>query len=300
VPDDPNPKAYPAQMNELSAKVAVQLGAPERAFYEGQTDAAEAHDEGAAWQSATVLDGALNAIRPLLPFVIEGKLHGYGALRLRYLLDLGVTLSGHVAEFDGAVVGAAGASAQKTTSLRGSRLDRRVALRVLQNLAGTDAAAKSRLKAAAKDAERPDERARSLERLAQELEAAIARVPPAVAADAGATPELIAQLRAYSAGVLGAHGAAKGARVDVASLYDTMNTNHQGVARGRERDSSKLSIHLRVPGGRLITCRLGLSNRPRSFARRGRTAEFDVPAFAGERPAVRQKKMISGNLVRAT
>jgi hypothetical protein len=223
VPNDPNPKAYPAEVSELSAKVPGKVGDAERVFFAAQISEAAARDEGAEWQSTVVLDGAIGVLRTLLPFVLEGKVPGYGPLRLRYQLDLCGDLAADVATFDSAVVGAAGASAKKTTSLRGSRDDRRVALRVLKALAGDDPAAKARLKAATKDAEQPDERARSLERIAQELESAIAKVPPAVAADAGATPELVASLRAFATGVLGARGKAQDARSEVASLYDKMN-----------------------------------------------------------------------------
>ena len=135
MPDQPNLMAYPAQVSELSGKVNVALGDAERAFLAKQIDATQARDDGAEWQSTTVLDGAMEVIRPLLPFVVEGKVPDYGRLRLRYCLDVCGELAAHVATFDGAIVDAAGASARKTTSLRGSRLDRRTAIRVLRNLA---------------------------------------------------------------------------------------------------------------------------------------------------------------------
>ena len=118
---------------------------------------------------------------------------------------------------------AAGAGTAKKSSLRDSRSLRSRAIRVLKSLAGRRPEEKARLAKASKDEEKADQRSRSLEALAQELKDAMAKVPALVAADAGATPELIDALLSASGSVLGTRGSAQEARTTVASLYDEMN-----------------------------------------------------------------------------
>ncbi|MCC6556988.1 MAG: hypothetical protein IT372_28895 [Polyangiaceae bacterium] len=73
------------------------------------------------------------------------------------------------------------------------------------------------------DDAKPEGRARGLESIAKELEDVVAKVPPRVAADAGATPELMQRLRAYSKSVLDARSRTQAARGSRSSRYDVMN-----------------------------------------------------------------------------
>ena len=59
--------------------------------------------------------------------------------------------------------------------------------------------------------------------IAQELESVVARVPPRVAADAGATPELMSELRRNAKAVLSTRSQTQGSRGAVSSIYDEMN-----------------------------------------------------------------------------
>jgi hypothetical protein len=98
------------------------------------------------------------------------------------------------------------------------------AIRVLENLAGRRPEEKARLRNARQEqSEKADERALSLGALAKELTEQMAKVPPEVAADAGATQALVDGLGAASGSVLTTRGSANDARSAVASLYDSMN-----------------------------------------------------------------------------
>jgi hypothetical protein len=215
--------AYPKLVSALLSQVTLTLAPDERSFYATSVADADALCTGARYESATVLDECVRMAALSLPSILAGKVAGYGPLRTRYLLELGQDLAGKVATLDESRITAAGKSAAKTTSLRDTRAMRRQALRALRNLAGKRAEERERLKRAIKGEERPDERSRSLEALATELEAAVAKVPARVATDAGVTPELMAALRQNAQVVLTSRSAAQGARGAVGSIYDEMN-----------------------------------------------------------------------------
>ena len=137
---------YPARIAELLPHFTTPVSAASRAWLEAQISGSRARDDGAAIASPTVLDAVIEATHIAQPSLLAGKVKGYGPLRYRYCLDLAVTLADKVAHFDASVVGAAGASAEKGSSLRVARDDRRDALRMLRNFTGSDDAARARLK----------------------------------------------------------------------------------------------------------------------------------------------------------
>lgn len=215
--------AYPKLVSALLSQVPLTLAPDERSFYATSVADADALHTGVRYESAAVLDDLLRMGVLSLPAILAGKVAGYGPLRTRYLFELGQDLASKVATLDESRITAAGKSAARTTSLRGTRALRRQALRALRNLAGQRAEERERLKRAIKGEERPDERSRSLEALATELEVAVAKVPARVATDAGVTPELMAALRQNAQAVLTSRGVAQGARGAVGSIYDAMN-----------------------------------------------------------------------------
>lgn len=217
--------SYPAELQSLIGQVPnVSVGPQAKNFFHGLIPDQSAQEEGSHIHSATVLDELLRIVPPALPFISAAKIPGYGPVRLKYLLDMGLELATHMHGHDQAMINAAGAGATKATSLKGSRTLRRTAIRVLKSLAGKDKIALARLdEAASENKERPDERARGLDALANELEAALARTPAEVAADLGLTSNLIAELRQNAKAVLGARSSAKESRGDISSLYDRMN-----------------------------------------------------------------------------
>lgn len=219
----PDEHAYPTLVQALLARLPLQLTDDERAYYEGSIDEAEALSVGTRYESSGVLDDLLQIVNVALPHVVAGKVPGYGGLRLRYHVELGEALAEEVDRLDTSLVEAVGATAATTTSLRGTRALRRAALRALQTLAGRRAEESERLSRARRGSEKPDERARALEVIAQELESIVARVPARVAADAGATPELMAKLRENARAVLSTRGEAQESRGVVRSIYDEMN-----------------------------------------------------------------------------
>ena len=170
-----------------------------------------------------MLDDILQLAAKSLPSVVAGKVADYGGLRLRYVLELAQALAAKVDRLDTSLVEASGASAAKTTSLRGTRFLHRSALRALKNLAGKRPEDRARASHAGQGEEKPDERARSLEAIAQELSSIVARIPARVATDAGATAELMAELRQNARAVLTTHSDARGSRGAVYSIYDEMN-----------------------------------------------------------------------------
>jgi hypothetical protein len=219
----PEAPAYPKLVAALLAKVTTTLSDDERAFYATSIADDEALRVGVRYESAAVLDECLKMVPTSLPAILASRVAGYGPLRTRYLLELASDLAGKVVELDQSLVSAAGKSAASTTSLRGTRALRRQALRALKNLAGKRTEEQERLRRAGRGDERADERSRSLEALAAELEAVVAKVPPRVAEDAGATTELMKALRQNAQAVLAARGDAQGARGALGSIYDEMN-----------------------------------------------------------------------------
>jgi hypothetical protein len=223
-PDRPATPAYLELTRQLLARVPGELRADERAFYASSIDAADALTWGARVESGAVLDEFLRCANLAREAALAGRVPGYGPLRLRYAAELAVELATRLEDHDRALVSAAGASAAGATSLHATRALRRRALRVLKNLAGRRDDARSRIKTAASDTRRPDERARSLAALADEVERMMQHVPARVAADAGATPELAAALRVAGNAVLAARQEAQGERGGLASSYDELNT----------------------------------------------------------------------------
>lgn len=219
------PSPYTPQIQSLLNPLAsVSLSDATRATFRALCSDLDAHAEGNRIHSAAVLDELLRIASLSHPYVSAARVPGYGPMRLKYTLELGLTLAGLVHDHDDAMVNAAGAGASKTTNLKGSRALRRTALRVLKSLAGNDAAALARIESAASEgSEKPDERARSLNALAEELESVAANLSPEVAADMGVSQTLIADLRTNAKAVLGAREDARNTRGDIASHYDQMN-----------------------------------------------------------------------------
>ena len=139
------------------------------------------------------------------------------------IVDLAVVLADKVAHFDASVFGAAGASAEKGSSLRLARDDRRDALRMLKNFTGSDVAARARLKKVRGKNERLDERATSLQGISSELKTVTAGVPAELVADAGVTQDLSKRLNGYAHAVVATHDTAHEERAALAAQYDSMN-----------------------------------------------------------------------------
>lgn len=219
------PPAYPAAVADLASQIPAAVVVPPEAlsFFHASVEPADAMEWGARIESVTILDEVLRVGGIAMASVLAGKVGGYGPLRLRYCLDLAAALAGKVVTLDTSRVTAAGAGTAKTTSLRATRALRTRAIRVLKNLAGRRPEEKARLAKASQGEERADERSRSLEALATEIQEAMAKVPAPVAADAGATQALVDALLQASGAVLGTRGTAQDARSAVASLYDEMN-----------------------------------------------------------------------------
>src|SRR5262245_60276639 len=123
----PSAPAYPQRVADLASKIpaSITLTAEERAFYASSIADPDALRAGAEVESAAVLDDVLRVCAAALPSILAQKLPGYGSLRARYLLTLSADLAAKVAHLDDSLVAAAGASAAKTTSLKGTRTLRR-------------------------------------------------------------------------------------------------------------------------------------------------------------------------------
>jgi hypothetical protein len=214
---------YPARIDELLTSFKTPVTAASRTWLEKQISEASARADGARIASTTILDAVIEATHTAQESLLAGKVIGYGPLRHRYCLDLARLLADKVAHFDESIVGAAGASAEKISSLRESRDDRRGALRVLKNLTASDSAAKARLKKVRGRNERPDERAQSLQGISKELSAVTAGVPPELVQDAGVTHDLSNRLNGYAHAVVSTHDTAHEGRAAVAAQYDAMN-----------------------------------------------------------------------------
>lgn len=222
MPDQP---AYSVTIATLAAQIpaAVVVTPQGVAFYNNSIPEEQARKDGAGIESVAVLDDVLQVGAVAAGPVVAGKVGGYGPMRLRYFLDRAADLASKVTELDTSHVHASGTGTAKKVSLVATRALRDRATRVLKNLAGRREEEKSRLKKARKGTEKADERVRSLEALAKELAEQMAKVPPEVAADAGATTALVDDLLAASKGVLSSQSDAKGDRNAIAALYDEMN-----------------------------------------------------------------------------
>ena len=218
-----NAATYPARIAELLVHFKAPVSSAARDWLSEQISETKARTDGESIASATVLDSVIEATHIAQPSLLAGKVIGYGPLRYRYCLDLAVLLADKVAHFDASLIDAAGASAEKGSSLRVSRDDRRSAIRVLKNFAGKDDGARARLKEVRRRNERPDERATSLQGISQELKAVTARVPAELVADAGVTHDLSRRLNGYAHAVVSTHDAAHEERAAVAAQYDSMN-----------------------------------------------------------------------------
>jgi hypothetical protein len=214
---------YPARVDDLLVHFKAPVTRAARAWLDLQITEAKARADGASIASPTVLDAVIEATHIAQPSLLAGKIKGYGPLRYRYCLDLAATLADKVAHFDASVVGAAGATADKGSSLRVSLDDRRDALRMLKNFTGGDDAARARLKKVRGRNERPDERASSLQGISRELRSVTAGVPAELVADAGVTHDLSARLNGYAHAVVAAHDNAHEERAALAAQYDSMN-----------------------------------------------------------------------------
>jgi hypothetical protein len=217
--------AYPAAVAALAAQIPAKVTVPSDALahFDTSITSTDALDDGSAIESVSVLDEVLRVGGIAMTPVLDGKVIGYGRLRMRYFLDRAAELASKVSDLDTSRVASKGAGTAKTMTLRDSRALRTRAIRVLKNLAGRRPEEKARLARAGKGTEKADERARSLDALARELEDAMSKVPASVAADAGATRALVDALLHAGGAVLGTRGEAQDARSTVASLYDEMN-----------------------------------------------------------------------------
>jgi len=222
-PGSPAAATYPARIADLLAPFKTPVTPAAHTWLVAQITETKARADGAEVASPLVLDAVVEATHTARQSLLDGKVIGYGPLRFRYCLDLAVALADKVAHLDASVVEAAGASAEKGSSLRDSVDDRRSAIRVLKNLTASDDAAKARLKKVRGRDEKPDERAASLQGISRELEAVTAGVPSELVADAGVTHELSKRLTSYAHAVVSTHDTAHEGRAAVAAQYDSMN-----------------------------------------------------------------------------
>lgn len=215
---------YAAMLTALLGRLGDGPGAADRAFYASTISDAEAQSEGTRVESGAVVAEWCRVAKIVADAVLAGAITGCGPVRFHYACGLALKLTEQIAVHDQIVVSAAGASHGSSSSLMNSRSARRVAIRALRSLAGRNAAARARLRAAAAQGERPDERSRSLNALAAELEHVLKTLPPGVVADAGITPALVESLRAAARAVVAAKSTQTSERGAIASSYDVLNT----------------------------------------------------------------------------
>jgi hypothetical protein len=224
VPDPSDTPAHPAIFDALLAEIPGKLDDDTRATYRSLADDAKALREGADVESSVVLRDLLRVVRAAQPHVIAGKVAGYGPLRLRYVVETGRALSQMLTDLDQARIDAAGKSEAREDSLDSTRTLRRRALRALKNLAGARPEEAARVRKAARThSSQPDERSRSLQAIADELEALAGKVSAQVAEDAGVTKAFLDNLRAQAKVVLDTRDGAGAARGGIFDHYQEMN-----------------------------------------------------------------------------
>jgi hypothetical protein len=284
-PADPaDTPVRPAVFEALLEDIPGKLSAETRAYYLSLIDPEKAHHDGSAKKATVLLADLMHAARTVLPFVVAGKVPGYGPLRLRYAVELGRELSQMLADRDDARIETAGLRGARWASLDDTRVLRRQALRVLHNLSGTEEEDEARVRNAAGTAKpEADERARSLENIAAQIAEKAAGIPADAAKDAGATPELLDRLREGAKGVLDS-------RDDAVSAHDdlTGRTSAMHVLGGR------ILREIRQIQGTLRDGRAGDPTLPRlrlrALSRRTDKAKKAEKAAKVEAPAQKTKK----------
>lgn len=217
-------KARPAIFVELLAQVPEALSDEERAHYEGLISVKRARRDGAEVESATVLKELLGVIRPAFSLIVEGKVPGCGPKRLRYTLEMALVLSQNVSVFGESSIDAALARSTRSSGVSDAVTFRRLGIRALGRLMSDRPEDRERIRSASSVKKRRiEDRAEMLEHLAAQLEKAAAGVPESAAKEAGATPELIASLRAQAQNLMSVGEGSSAARNTIASHYDVMN-----------------------------------------------------------------------------
>lgn len=249
---------YVDLINAMQSRLDTRPSDDEREYYRGSIAAARAQTWGTRHESGAVLDDFLAVTAPVFDSIVVGRVRGYGPLRLAYACEIAQQLAETLKGLDQNVVAAAGTSEAREVSLRDTQTLRRMAKRALRSLAGDRPEARRRAAEAARDEGNPDDRSRSLVALADELTHIRARVPARVADDAGATPELITDLRSASKAVLGAKEKARGERGKVSSIYDTLNEldgrvlHEIQLVAGAARDARRLDASIPAVRSRLV------------------------------------------------
>jgi hypothetical protein len=216
------------RVRRLQARCVIPVTDTAHAWYVGLLSDAEAVKRGERGEGRALVDRWLAAVTTLAVSILAQKITGYGPMRLAYACELALDVAQHDGSVSAHKVDKAGSSARATSDRRAVARLRRKIKRALGSLAGKRRDRSARTRAAVAGSQSHSTRIASLEALAQALEALLREVPPEVAADAGATPSLVAEARRACARATEARDDHGARRALVASTYDTMH-----IVKGR-------------------------------------------------------------------
>lgn len=225
---DDNGLSLIERVRRVQARCATPVTDSARAWYVGFLSDTEAVKRGERGEGRALVDRWLDAVTALVVSILALRITGYGPMRLAYACELALDVARHDDTASAHKIDKAGSGAQARSDRRSIARLRRKIKRVLGSLSGKRSDRAARTRAAVAGSQSQSARVASLESLVQGLEALLREVPSEVAADAGATPALVAEARRACARATEARDEHGVKRALVASTYDTMH-----IVKGR-------------------------------------------------------------------
>ncbi len=178
-------RGYVASLAYLFAAFTMLITDKARAFLMARLSVAAAQSLGMRASPTDVVDEFVRCLTVYAPFIQQKRLQGYGPMRARFGLELAKGAAPLLDRYHAADPALRGAAAERDRTMAKTEAMRAGVVTGLLNLAGDDAEANERVRAAAAPQDTADAHLRAMDNLAHEIAVAREEVPEELLDDSG-------------------------------------------------------------------------------------------------------------------
>lgn len=178
-------RGYVATLAHLFAAFTMLITDKARAFLMARLSVAAAQSLGMRASPTAVVDEFVRCLTVYAPFIQQKRLQGYGPMRARFGLELAKSVAPLLDRYHAADPALRGTAAERDRTMAKTEAMRAGVVTGLLNLAGDDAEANERVRAAAAPQDTADAHLRAMDNLAHEIAVAREEVPEELLDDAG-------------------------------------------------------------------------------------------------------------------
>ena len=212
------PRSNAEKIQALVVLYVLTLNADERAYLQSLFGAEAARKQAADKNPQEVFDALVGALETFAPWIVAGKLPGFGPRRGRFAFECAQGVAQPLTDYAKAATAEKVAAHDAAKTLTLTDPARQDALCAMQSLLGGDSSVRTRLSERGVPGATRDSRIQSADHVAQEAEAARAHIPASLLEDAGLSAPVLDSLSTTAESAAAAHTGYRRGRVERQAL----------------------------------------------------------------------------------